>query len=216
MGGGNVSGESGLSQIRRHLRPVFLCMFLVLVIFVSGCVTTPNPDSKPAIPTPAHPVSVTYMAANSTMIIPVLLTDNDWKIAGGCGWTASDLSETAALFMNDCQVRRLMNDGWEIVGIGYDMNFIGSRCKQSTHPEAVDSCDWCLDSGPTLKLGYKGIITTELLAHVREKTVTGFRTDLTGEMRSESTGDSERIVYRNGTVLYIFRSCNGTADLGSV
>ena len=213
-----MSGKSGLSQFRRHLRPAVLCLFLFLVIFMSGCATTPNPDSKPAnpSPTPVHPASVTYTTGNSTKIIPVLLTDNDWIIARDCGWTASDLSETAALFMNDCQVRRLMNDGWEIVGIGYDMNFIGSRCRQSTHPEAVDSCDWCLDSGPTLKLRYQGTITTELLAHVREKTVTGFRTDLTGEMRSESTGDTERIVYRNGTVLYIFRSCNGSADLGSV
>ena len=196
-------------------KPVFFCILLLLFIFISGCIvpptpvknTTKNPVSTP--PTPVPPAFITYPANSTTSStkIPVLLTSTDWKIAGDCGWTADNLSETAALLMNDCQVQRLLSDGWQIVGIGYDMNFIGSRCRVSTHPDVTGSCDWCLDAGPTLALEYKGLMKTEVLAHVKEKTVTGFRTDLPEGTVSVSTGDSEIIRYRNGTVLYTFRKC---------
>lgn len=202
-----------------NLKPVFLCIILLLALSISGCTLTPTPvtnttgksvDSGP-IPsqTAVPPTYITYpvnSTGNST-IIPVMLRDTDWKIAGDCGWTVDNLSETAALFMNDCQVRRLQSDGWETVGIGYDMNFIGSRCRKTTHPDATDSCDWCLDAGPTFTLRYKGVLTTELMAHVKEKTVTRFRTDLPEGAVSVSTWDSEIIRYRNGTVLYTFREC---------
>jgi hypothetical protein len=204
-------------------KPVLFCILLLLAISITGCTISPAPVSnitgKPVDtggiqkPTANPPTFIPYIpnasensTANSTTI-PVLLTSTDWKIAGDCGLTVDNLSETAALFMNDCQVRRLQNDGWETVGIGYDMNFIGSRCRKTTHPDATDSCDWCLDAGPTLTLRYKGVLTTELMAHVKEKTVTGFRADLPEEAVSVSTGDSEIIRYRNGTVLYTFREC---------
>jgi hypothetical protein len=202
-----------------NIQPVFFCILLLLAISISGCTIPPTTvtnitgksvdNGLTPSPTAIPPAFIRYPAnstANST-IIPVMLTDTDWKIAGDCGWTVDNLTETAALFMNDCQVRRLLGDGWEIVGIGYDMNFLGSRCRMSTHPDATDTCDWCLDAGPTLALRYKGIMTTELMAHVKEKTVTGFRADLPEGAVSVSTGDSEIIRYRNGTVLYTFRSC---------
>ena len=206
-----------------NFKLVFFGILLVLAISIAGCTITSSPATNTTgksvdtggtpLSTARPPAFITYSsdssaspAANSTKI-PVLLTDTDWKIAGDCGWTVDNLSETAALFMNDCQVRHLQSDGWEIVGIGYDMNFLGSRCRKTTHPDATDSCDWCLDAGPTLALRYKGIMTTELMAHVKEKTVTGFRTDLPEGVVSVSTGDSEIIRYRNGTVLYTFRNC---------
>ena len=203
------------SGLLMHRKPVYFCILLLLFIFIPGCIVPPAPvtnianNSVSTIPPPAPPAFIMYPAnstTNSTKI-PVLLTGTDWKIAGDCGWTGDNLSETAGLFMNDCQVRRLLSDSWQIVGIGYDMNFIGSRCRMSTHPDATGSCDWCLDAGPTLALRYKGIMTTEFMAHVKEKTVTGFRTDLPDGTMSVSTGDSEIIRYRNGTILYTFRNC---------
>jgi hypothetical protein len=128
-------------------------------------------------------------------------------IAGECGWTADNLSETAALFRDNCQVRNLLGDGWEIAGIGYDMNFLGSRCRKSTHPDAADTCDWCLDSGPTPALRYRGIMTTEFIADTKERKVSQFRTELPEGAGSAFPGDSEIIRYRNGTVLYTFRNC---------
>ena len=128
-------------------------------------------------------------------------------MAEGCGWTAENISESAALFKDTCQVRNLLNDGWEIVGIGYDMNFIGSRCRMSTHPYATSSCDWCLDAGPTLALRYKGLMTTEFLANIPAKTVTHFKTDMLEGTGSISRDDSDSIKFRNGTVLYTFRNC---------
>ncbi len=204
--------KSGLSM---NYKPVFLCILLLIVISVTGCTlpptamtnTTNNPISTNQASSPPEFIKFPANSTTNSTKIPVLLTDTDWKIAGDCGWTADNLPETEALFMNDCQVRRLLSDGWEIVGIGYDMNFIGSRCRMSTHPDVAGSCDWCLDAGPTLALQYHGIMKTELIAHVKEKTVTGFRTDLPDGTVSVSTGDSEIIRYRNGTVLYTFRNC---------
>lgn len=206
-----------------NIQPVFFCILLLLAVSITGCTTptspvtntiektadtggTPPPAaSQPAIITPL-PYASTNAAVN-TSAIPLLLTDTHWQLAGGCGWTADNISESAALLMDNCQVRHLLSDGWEIVGIGYDMNFIGSRCRRSTHPKATDSCDWCLDAGPTLALRYKGIMTTEFLANVKERTVTRFRTNLPEETGSASTGDSDKVVFRNGTVLYTFRNC---------
>lgn len=203
--------------------PVFFCILLILAILLAGCIITPSSGpiipAKPVetagtpVPTSSPPVFIIYApdtpanpATNSTTI-PVLLTGTDWKTAGDCGWTADNLSETTALFMNDCQIGRLQSDGWEIVGIDYDMNIIGSRCRMSTHPDVDDLCDWCLDAGPTLVLRYQGIMTREFMANLKEKTVTGFRMDLPEGAVSVSTGESTIIRYRNGTVLYTFRNC---------
>jgi hypothetical protein len=77
----------------------------------------------------------------------------------------------------------------------------------STHPDAAGSCDWCLDAGPTLTLGYKGIMTTEFLANVKAKTVTLYQTDMPEGTGSVSRDGSDIIMYRNGTVTYTFRNC---------
>ena len=206
-----------------NVPPVFSCILLIMAILLAGCTITPSPapniTAQPVetggihVPTASPPVYIIYTSnapanyATNAIKIPVLLTGTDWKTAGDCGWTADNLPETAALFMNDCQVGRLQSEGWEIVGIGYDMNFIGSRCRMSTHPDVDDSCDWCLDAGPTLVLRYQGIMTREFLANLKEKTVTGFRMDLPEGAVSVSTGESTIIRYRNGTVLYTFRNC---------
>jgi hypothetical protein len=173
---------------------------MLMAVIITGCTTPLSPA-----PNPLPYASVN--AAVNTSIIPLLLTDDDWKRAGDCGWTADNLSETAAIFQDNCQVRRLLGDGWEIGGIGYDMNLIGSRCRLSTHPDAPGSCDWCLDAGPTLTLSYKGIMTTEFLANVQEKTTTRFMTEMPEEAGSVATADSDRVVFGNGTVLYTFTSC---------
>jgi hypothetical protein len=200
-------------------QPVFFCIILLLTISISGCTITPFPatntteksvdNGQTPLSTAVHPTFITYQAnptTNSTTI-PVLLTDTDWKVAGDCGWMVNDLPKTTALLMNDCQVQHLLGDGWEIVGIGYDMNFLGSRCRKTTHPDATGTCNWCLDSGPTLALRYRGVMTTRFLANVKGQTVTRFWAELPEGAASVSTGDSDIIKYRNGTVLYTFRNC---------
>jgi hypothetical protein len=202
----------------------FLCILIVVVIIITGCTTitspapntsektadndknTPRPDtSQPTVVTP-FPYASKNSAVN-TSTIPLLLTDADWQMAEGCRWTADNISDSAALLKNNCQVRNLLSDGWEIIGMGYDMNFIGSRCRMSTYPDAPGSCDWCVDAGPTLALRYKGIMTTEFLANIQTKTVTLYRTDMPEGPGSISRNDSDIIKYRNGTVLYTFRKC---------
>jgi len=138
--------------------------------------------------------------------IPLLLTGTDWQLAEGCGWTEKDIQETVALFTSNCEVNNLLADGWKIEGIGYDMNFLGSRCRMSTHPDTTESCDWCLDAGPTLVMQRDGL-TTEFLANMKNQTVTRFRTTIPDDAASISTGDSDIVTLRNGTVLYTFRKC---------
>jgi hypothetical protein len=203
--------------------PVFLCILLLLTVSVTGC-TTPvspaagtggNPVRTPLIPpqSAGHPEIFTPLpftsvnAAVNTSAIPLLLTDEDWKYAEECGWTPDNLSESAGILMDDCEVRNLTGDGWEIAGIGYDMNVLGSRCRMSTHPGVDDTCDWCLDAGPTLTLRYRSTMTTSFRANLQTKTVTRFRAELPEGTGSVFTGDSERILFRNGTVLYTFRHC---------
>ena len=135
--------------------------------------------------------------------IPILLSGTDWQTANECGWTREKLADTTALFLGNCQVRHLLRDGGTMVGIRYDMNFMGSRCRQSTHPAAGDSCDWCLDAGPVLVIRYNGM-TTEYLADIRDNTVSHFSTDLPEGAGSASTGDSDVILFRNGTLFYVF------------
>jgi hypothetical protein len=164
----------------------------------------PQPTGTPAADIPTRNVSSHPTVTASG--IPLLLTDTDWQMAEGCGWTGQDISVTTALLTNSCEVRNLLADGWQIKGLGYDMNFLGSRCRMSTHPDASGSCDWCLDSGPTLVLQYSSL-TTEFLVNMKDKTVTRFRTDLPEDATSISTGDADIIRLRNGTVLYTFRKC---------
>lgn len=187
-------------------RPVCLGILLVLALCFAGC-TVPaspvTPEKTPGISD--HPVLSNPVV--TTTAIPLLFTDADWQLANGCGWTADNISGTAALLRDNCEVRQLLLDGWEITGIGYDMNFPGSRCRLSTHPDAGSSCDWCLDAGPTLTLRYGEIMTTEFLVNVKEGTVTRFRTDLPEGTGSASMGDKDIVRFRNGTVLYTFRTC---------
>jgi hypothetical protein len=197
------------------------CMVLCITLCLCGCISgfapakTSEPSAVPAVeanqslPPPSEiTVNVTNVSTNtsSSYSVPVLLTDIDWEIARECGWTAENLSESASLFLDDCQVRQLLRDGWEIEGVGFDMNFIGSRCRISTHPDANSSCDWCLDAGPTLSLRYKGI-TTVYLAHLNQKKVVHYILDSSGNTQVISTKDSEIVLIRNGTELYRFRNC---------
>ena len=102
-----------------NYKPVFLCILLLIVISVTGCTlpptamtnTTNNPISTNQASSPPEFIKFPANSTTNSTKIPVLLTDTDWKIAGDCGWTPDNLPETAALFMNDCQVRRLLSDG---------------------------------------------------------------------------------------------------------
>jgi len=195
---------------------LFLFLSIFLALGTSGCISDLPPSIKtspqvtpggdiPVPPATAQTIEVPGLGT-SNYSIPVLLTDLDWELARGCGWTAENLSQSASLFMDDCRIQQLIRDGWEITGIGYDMNLIGSRCRRSTHPEASESCDWCLDSGPTLSLSFLGI-TTVYLAHLHEKTVNHYIADRQGNTHVIQTKDSEIIIIRNGTVLYTFQHC---------
>jgi sulfite reductase alpha subunit-like flavoprotein len=86
------------------------------------------------------------------------------------------------------------------------MNLIGSRCRRSTHENVNESCNWCLDAGPTFSLRYQGI-TTEYLANLQEKKVIHFIADAQGNTQVKYSDNSEIVMSRNGTVLYTFRSC---------
>jgi hypothetical protein len=171
----------------------------------SGTGTGPSPSTGiPLASVPERTISPHPRVTASG--IPLLLTDTDWQVALGCRWTEKDIPGTESLLMNNCEVRTLLADGWKIQGIGYDMNLLGSRCRMSTHPDAPGTCDWCLDSGPTLVLEYNGL-TTEYLANMKDKTVTRFMTDLPPDATSISTSGSNVIMLRNGTILYTFRKC---------
>lgn len=108
--------------------------------------------------------------------------------------------------MDDCRIQQLLRDGWEIAGIGYDMYLIGSRCRGSTHQDANESCDLCLDAGPTLSLSFRGI-TTVYIANLNENKVIHYIADAQGSSFVYYKGVSEIIIVRNGTVLYTFRGC---------
>jgi len=166
-----------------------------------------QPAASPPGTGPADQLTSTHPTVTDSGI-PLLLTATDWQLAEGCGWTEKDIPGTIALFMSNCGVKNLLADGWQIKGIGYDMNFLGSRCRISTHPDATESCDWCLDAGPTLVMRY-GSFTTEFLANMKNKTVTRFKTTIPDDAASISTGDSDIVTWRNGTVLYTFRKCPG-------
>jgi len=184
---------------------LFAGFLIVLAVLAAGCTvpgTTPQPDGGNAAP-----VNASMNAAVNTSNIPLILTDDQWKMAYDCGWTKENISETAALFQDSCRVRTLVQDGWIIEGMGYDMNFLGSRCRSTTHENVPEDCDWCLDAGPTLSLRYHGIMTAVFLAHMNEKTVTTYGVILPDDTGSASDGDTDTIRYHNGTVLYVFRNC---------
>lgn len=199
---------------------IFILILVFLTLCTSGCIsdfppsmnTSPQVTPRRDIPVPqAIPSATTQIIevsgpGDSYYSIPVLLTDLDWELARGCGWTEENLSQSASLFIDDCRIQLLLRDGWEITGIGYDMNFIGSRCRRSTHPDVNESCDWCLDSGPTLSLSFKGI-TTVYLANLNEKKVIHYIVDSAGNSFVIYKGGSEIIIVRNDTVLYTFRGC---------
>lgn len=199
---------------------IFILILVFLTLCTSGCISDfpPSMNTSPQvtpggdIPVPqAIPLATAQIIEvpgpwDSYYSIPVLLTDLDWELARRCGWTEENLSQSASLFMDDCRIQQLLLDGWEITGIGYDMNLIGSRCRRSTHPDANESCDWCLDSGPTLSLSFRGI-TTVYLANLNEKKVIHYIADRRGNTYVKYTKDSEMIMVRNSTVLYIFRHC---------
>ncbi len=199
---------------------ILIIISVVLTLCISGCISnfvpsknfTP-PDAPPqgnfsSPPTTAITIENIDVPGpgSSNYSIPVLLTDIDWILAGDCGFTADNLSQSASLFLDDCRIQQLLRDGWEITGIGYDMNLIGSRCRRSTHPDANESCDWCQDAGPTLFLSYRGI-TTEYLANLSEKKVIHYIADTAGNSWVIYKGESDITIVRNGTVLYTFRDC---------
>jgi hypothetical protein len=214
--------------MNNHMMPAGILVILTAII--AGCIgpgylsshangQSPGEGTgflQPAATTPAAgsggPIASKHPGETDSGI-PLLLTATDWQMAGECGWTEQDIPLAASLLLNNCEVRSLLADGWKIRGIGYDMNFLGSRCRMTTHPDATESCDWCLDAGPTLVLQYNGL-TTEYLADMNNKTVKHFRTDIPEGATSISTGDSDIIRLRNGTVLYTFRSCSGPGISG--
>jgi len=184
---------------------LFAGFLIVVAVLAAGCTVPEAPQQTDS--GNAAPVSASMNAVVNTSNIPLTLSDDQWKMAYDCGWTKENISETAALFQDSCRVRTLVRDGWTIEGIGYDMNFLGSRCRTSTHPDAQKDCDWCLDAGPTLSLRYHDAVTAEFLANMNEKTVTPYGLILSEDIISISYGGTETIRYRNGTVLYVFRNC---------
>jgi len=199
---------------------IFILILVFLTLCTSGCISDfpPSMNTSPQVtPEGKIPVSQANITATANKIeipgpgtsnytIPVLLTDLDWELARECGWTEENLSQSVALFLDDCRIQQLLLDGWEITGIGYDMNFVGSRCRRSTHPDANESCDWCQDTGPTLSLSFQGI-TTVYLANLNEKKVIHYIADRAGNSFVINKGGSEIIIVRNDTVLYTFRGC---------
>jgi len=195
------------------------CILILLSISTAGCISDSPGGDQPAgtgnsqPPSPGLPATITPVpeassnAAVNTSAIPLLFNDMDWKTAKDCGWTEKNISETATLFLGDCTVRRLIADGWKIEGMRYNMNFLGSRCRRTTHPDAPETCDFCLDAGPTLALGYHGVMTTEFMANPGTKRVRHFSTSLPDGAASISSGGSDSVVFRNGTVLYSFTYC---------
>jgi hypothetical protein len=138
--------------------------------------------------------------------IPVLLNGPGWEMAEGCGWTEANLTGSAALLLGNCQARQLIRDGGRVVGIGYDLNLIGSRCRASTHPDIdTTSCSYCLDAGPTITIRY-GEMTVQYLAHLDKSEVSRFSTSLPDGAASSTSGTEDRVTFRNGTTYYIFNT----------
>jgi hypothetical protein len=201
-------------------------ILVILAVIMAGCMgpgsislpangplpgngTGPSaPLGAPSSTNPGGSIGTTHPTTTDSGI-PLLLTPFDWQMAGECGWTDKDSAVATSLLLENCEVRNLIADGWKIKGIGYDMNVLGSRCRMTTHPDAPESCDWCLDAGPTLVLQYNGL-TTEYLADMKNKTVKHFRTDIPEGAASISTGGSDIIRLRNGTILYTFKTCSGS------
>jgi hypothetical protein len=198
---------------------VFFCMICFLAVWIAGCATPVAKTLDTSCQSAMIPEKTVLPSVGDSGIakdspapgilpkdyegIPILLSETDWQTAKECGWTKDELPDTTALLLGNCQVRHLLRDGGTIVGIRYDMNFLGSRCRQSTRPAAGDSCDWCLDAGPVLVIRYHGM-TTEYLADTRENTISRFSTGLPEGAGSASNGDSDVILFRNGTVFYTF------------
>jgi hypothetical protein len=212
-----------MEKTGKRMKPAIIVssILLLFTLFLCGCISdfTPVKTGEPSVSSTSTenestspPLMITIQLYNesthtsSSYSVPVLLTDIDWEMARGCGFTEDNLQESASLFLDDCQIQQLLRDGWEIDGIGYDMNFIGSRCRISTHPDANSTCDWCLDAGPTLSLRYKGI-TTVYLADLKDKKVVHYITDSSGNTMVKSTKESDIIIVRNGTEQYTFRNC---------
>ena len=184
---------------------LFAGFIIVVAVLAAGCTAPETPQQTDN--GNAAPVSASMNAAVNTSPVPLILTDDQWKMAYDCGWTKENISETAALFQDSCRVKMLVRDGWIIEGIGYDMNFLGSRCRSTTHENVPEDCDWCLDAGPTLSLRYHDGMTVEYMANMVTKTVTHYSTNLPEGAGSASYDDTDTIRYRNGTVLYVFRNC---------
>jgi hypothetical protein len=195
---------------------IFIFISIFLTLCISGCISDfpPSMNITPQV-TPGGDIPIPQVTIQKIEVpgpgttnysIPVLLTDLDWELARGCGWTEENLTQSASLFLDDCRIQQLLQDGWEITGIGYDMYLIGSRCRRSTHPDANESCDWCQDAGPTLSLSFRGI-TTVYLANLNEKKVIHYIVDRAGNSFVRYKGGSEIIIVRNDTVLYTFRGC---------
>ncbi|HOB60268.1 MAG TPA: hypothetical protein PKL40_09390, partial [Methanoregulaceae archaeon] len=107
---------------------LFLFLSIFLALGTSGCISDlpPSIQTSPQV-TPGGDIPVPPATAQTIEVpglgtsnysIPVLLTDLDWELARGCGWTAENLSQSASLFMDDCRIQQLIRDGWEITGIG--------------------------------------------------------------------------------------------------
>lgn len=202
---------------------IFSCGIVILMIALTGCTTpgvlsphlsqqpaeTGQAPEKPAGGTvPITPVFPTQSDAKlNSSAIPLLFTDDTWRIAQGCGWTKENISQSADLFMSSCRVRTLLDDGWEIVGMSYAIDILGNRCRTSTHPGAPADCDWCDDAGPTLRLRYHGQMEMELIADLEKGTVTGLGTTMPAGAASVSRNGSTSVVFRNGTVYYTFKNC---------
>jgi len=195
------------------------CLVLACV-FLAGCVDTAAPGATPDVSGPGLQVpaktiqEIPYAdpVLGNASAIPVILSGPDREMARGCGWTEANLTESTALLMSNCQARQLIRDGGRVIGIGYDMNFIGSRCRASTHPDVnATSCDLCSDAGPTLSIDYHGM-TVRYLAHPGTKTVTLYSASLPAGAGSALSGDSDIIRFPNGTVFYTF---NRSLDSGA-
>jgi hypothetical protein len=207
------------------LSSFFTGALVVTLVILAGCVNTASPQAHPS---PSATTTVTPAVAHddagpglqepaksakeiryadpvlgNASAIPVILSGTDWEMAAGCGWTEANLTESAALLLSNCEARQLIRDGGRVVGIGYDMNMLGNRCRISTHPDANASCSWCLDAGPTLSIDYHGMIV-QYIAHLNTRTVTGYSASLPDGARSESSGGKEIIRFANGTVFYTF------------
>jgi len=195
-------------------------------ILLTGCVNTAAPKETPAGFTPAITTHVSPPAGSgpglqvpaktvqeipytdtvlgNASTIPVILSGPTWEIARGCGWTEANLTESATLLMSNCQAKQLIHDGGRVMGIGYDMNFIGSRCRATTHPDVnATSCNFCSDAGPTLSIDYHGM-TVEYIANLGTKTAGQYSATLPDGAGSDSTGGKEVIRFANGTVFYTF------------